>query len=383
MSRQAWFLISIAYATLFLYGLIDNSRGPVFPDILKEFSLDDTKGSLFFTSASAAALVANITAPWWLKSWGEMGSVRVFCVLQAAALATLGFAPTYSVVLVGAALFGVGLGGLGLLVNVLTAAASPSQHRRQLMSGLHCMYGIASLIAPLMVTGFFEAGSGWRAVFTVLALGPLFIFISSFGSRAPVVAEQAQSSSDAGPFPRKRVLWYCSVISIYVIVEILISTRLVLYARRDLQYSVEDANRLLSAFYLAMFAGRLFFAVVRVPHSHATLQFIAMFTTFAAIAAGLLVHPGFLALSGLTMSFYYPVTMTKLSEELGSRTGAAMSWVLTVQAIGLLAMHVGIGALSDAVGLKSALWTGPACLALVTLLLVFGSRGEGAKSARS
>ncbi|MEK7357592.1 MAG: hypothetical protein AAB250_14160, partial [Bdellovibrionota bacterium] len=70
-----------------------------------------------------------------------------------------------------------------------------------------------------------------------------------------------------------------------------------------------------------------------------------------------------------------PVSMSRLSDELGVHTGAAMSWVLTVQSVALLAMHALVGTLSDAVGLKVALWTGPVCLALVTVLLVSGSRG--------
>lgn len=380
MSRQAWFLISLAYGTLFLYGLIDNSRGPVFPELLKDFSVGDGVGSLFFSVASASALVANLTGPWWLKRWGETKALRAFALLQTAALALLAASRDYAVLLVGSTLFGLGMGGLGLLVNVLTAIASPAEHRRRLMSGLHCMYGISSLLAPFMVTALYEAGSGWRAVFALLALGPLFVVVASFGAKdpspAPVATTAALADEGEGALPLRRLTWYCAVISIYVIVEILIGTRLVLHARRDLGYGVEDANRLLSAFFLAMFAGRFFFAVVRVPFSHVALQFAAILSTSASIIAGLLAHPGFLALSGLTMSFYYPVTMARLSDELGTRTGTAMSWVLTVQSVGLLAMHAGIGALTDAVGLGRALWVGPVCLALVTVLLAFGARGN-------
>ena len=46
--------------SLFALGLVDNARGPVFPDILKEFSLTDTVGSLFFLVASFASLVHNL-----------------------------------------------------------------------------------------------------------------------------------------------------------------------------------------------------------------------------------------------------------------------------------------------------------------------------------
>jgi MFS transporter, FHS family, glucose/mannose:H+ symporter len=41
LSRQRWFIIALAYSTLFLYGLIDNTRGPIFPDLLRDFSLSD------------------------------------------------------------------------------------------------------------------------------------------------------------------------------------------------------------------------------------------------------------------------------------------------------------------------------------------------------
>ena len=132
MSRQRWFVIGLAYATLFLYGLIDNSRGPIFPDVLEDFILGDGVGSIFFSSASAAALISNITATWWLKRLGDLWSVRIFSALQAVSLAIMAYSPNYSMLLTGASLFGLSLGGLGLLVNVLTAAAAPAPRERGL-----------------------------------------------------------------------------------------------------------------------------------------------------------------------------------------------------------------------------------------------------------
>jgi fucose permease len=376
LSKQRRYLIALAYATLFLYGLVDNSRGPVFPDILRDFSLDDSRGSVFFWSASGSALIANLSATWWLAKLGELGSLRLFSIVQGAGLAILAFARSYELLIFGAVILGIGFGGIGLLVNLLTAHAAPSHLRRQLMSGLHCMYGVSSLAIPIAVTAVYEAGSGWRAVFALLLLGPIAVFMTSFGGKMDVPEAKEHETEAKSEFPWGRTVWYSAVIPIYVIVEIMVSTRLVLHARRDLGSTIEDANRLLSLFYVGMFTGRLVVALVKVPLSHAKLQMISIVATGAAVSAGLLVHPGYLALSGLTMSYFYPVSMARLNDELGAHTTRAMSWVLTLQAVGLLAMHAGVGALSDAIGLSRALWTGPVCLALVTVLLVFGRPRE-------
>ena len=45
--KNNWSYIIIAYASLFVLGLLDNARGPYFPDILEDLELTDSQSGLF------------------------------------------------------------------------------------------------------------------------------------------------------------------------------------------------------------------------------------------------------------------------------------------------------------------------------------------------
>ena len=372
LRQTSWYVIALSFATLFAYGLVDNSRGPIFPELLKEFSLSDAEGALFFSVASLTALLSNASGAWWLIKWGTRTSLRAYCLLWSLGLFMIAEAKGFELILIGAGVFGFSLGGIGLLVNVMTSHSAPIQIRRQLMSGLHCMYGLSSLLAPLLVTAFYSAGLLWRQVFQVLAALPILILIATWSRRLPRDTQHSDHKTVNGPRPWRQALWFAGALCPYVLAEIMVSTRLVLWARRDLGYSAADANDLLSVFFLMLFTGRLFFAIVKVPLSHSRLQWVAIGLTFALFVLGLTGLPLALAATGLTMSCYYPVGMTRLGDEMGASAGFGMALVLTVQSLTLFVMHAALGQLSDHVGLTKALWAGPSCLALAMVFLLFG-----------
>ena len=53
-----WPLILISFASLFVFGISDNIRGPLFPEILKEFNISDSMGSLMFALSSLSENVS-------------------------------------------------------------------------------------------------------------------------------------------------------------------------------------------------------------------------------------------------------------------------------------------------------------------------------------
>lgn len=369
-----WFLILLSYGSLFTYGLIDNARGPVFPEILKAFTLTDSQGSIFFFLASLGALVVVVLAFYWLPKVGDVQALRFFTVCQIAGILLIGLSSSYEFVLVGAALFGASMGGLGLLGNLLTALAATPNVRRQALSGLHGMYGISSLIAPLGVTLIYSLGGTWQTVFLAFLVGPALVFLLSLkGRKGPARrADGTSSQVSIGPKPVRRSIWYAAMLSCYVVAEVLLGTRLVLFVRREQGYEVDEANLLLAGLFFALLVGRLAFALVRFPISNWVLLYISGAGGLIFFALGLMFSPLFLLGCGLSLSIFYPAAMALLADELGDHSGYAMSWCQSLQCLGLVIMHLVIGRLSDAYGLTSALWVGPGCLFIVMLCLVAG-----------
>ncbi|MES2854375.1 MAG: MFS transporter [Bdellovibrionota bacterium] len=367
--RINWFLILLAYSGLFFYGLVDNSRGPVFPDILATFQLSDSMGSVFFFLGSFAATMANATAFIWLKRWPALVSFRFFICLQTFGLAIVAWGPTYSVVLVGVFFFGLSLGGYGLLVNVLASEASVGDTRRRVIAGLHAMYGVSSLIAPLAVTLIYSFNGTWRTVLGGLGVLPLIVVFISFFRRPSVVYASPKTDTQSS-ISFKAAFPYVAMIGIYVLAEVLLSTRIVLYARRELGYTSEDANFLLSGFFMALFAGRIAFTMFRLKTTTRRLLILSAAGGLGFYMLGLLVHPLAFVGCGLSFSFFYPCAMADVGDKLGAdRAAVVMSWIQTFQSLAIMSMHFTMGLLSDHFGLNRAMWLGVGAMIVVMILL--------------
>ena len=106
--------ISFAYLSLFCLGFIDNSRGPVYPEILEYFNLTKSSGSLIFSLSSFMAFIGALTSKVWLGLLGAIRASKIALVLQVIACLIMGsVAGTeygYKLFLLGTMLFGLGVG---------------------------------------------------------------------------------------------------------------------------------------------------------------------------------------------------------------------------------------------------------------------------------
>jgi len=358
-------------------------RGPVFPDLLKEYALTDTVGGLFFLLASASGLVNNVLLFKWIEKIGAYRTTQVYSFAQVLGLVIIGFGQKYGLTLLGAGIIGTSLGGLGISVNVLVIEGASPGRRRQALSGLHCMYGVSSLLAPLLVSFLYHNGLGWRGVLGWVAVGPAAVMVVSYfyharllralagdGSRSSAGAEVVTDRARA----RRVGLYYALIGTFYVVAEISISTRLALYARRDWAYEVDAANLLLVVYFVGLFLGRLASALVRLPWRSYHILVASAVCGLVAYSLGLLFHPLWMAVSGLFLSVFYPCMLALISEEQEEISGYVTSWCITLQSFGIMAMHFLLGRLADDFGLGRALWLGPLTLLSVLLCLSLKSR---------
>jgi MFS transporter, FHS family, glucose/mannose:H+ symporter len=386
---RSWYLVALGYFCLFAFGLVDNVRGPVFPDLLRDYALSDTVGGLFFLIASTTGLVNNVLLFKWIEKIGAYRTTQVYTLAQAIGLVVIGVSTTYPVTLLGAMIIGTSLGGLGISVNVLVIEGALPSWRRQALSGLHCMYGVASLLAPLMVSVLYHFDIGWRGVLGWSALGPLAVLLVTF-LRNPhrVEAEEtAAHKADDQSRPivaaltgerlaraRRLGLYFALIGTFYVVAEISISSRLALFARRDWGYDTDAANWLLAIYFLGMFIGRFVSAVFQLPWKTYSILVFAAVLGLVTYALGLTVHPTWMAIAGLFLSVFYPYLISLISEEQEEISGYITSWCITVQSFGIMAMHLILGKTADLFGLGRALWLGPFCLVMV--LICLGLKGR-------
>lgn len=365
-----WTYILLSYLSLIGLGLADNIRGPVYPELLTQFGLTNSVGSLFFSLNSIFAMLNNMATSYWLKWWGVMKSLRIYSSLLFLATLILGISNRIEFIWIGISIMGLSFGGLAVCQNLLTVHGSSVERRTQSLAGLHTMYGLASFIAPAIVSIGYFLELKWNSAFLIASLVPLGVLLWSFTEKtSPTVHLEHHHKESGSSVGYKALFWVATFTTMYVMSEILVTSRVVLYVRTYESYTPKQANDLLSGFFVALIAGRLLLTFTRLPFKNSTLLRTSLAAAAATMLLAIYVQPIWFIAVGLAMSFSFPCMIAYASEAFGIHTPRAMAWIFTGNYVGLIAMHASVGVMADTLGLQQALLLGPIFLVCGVILL--------------
>jgi fucose permease len=378
-----WQYIFMAYFSLFALGLSDNIRGPLYPEVLKAFHVSDTRGAAFFGVSSLLGFCGSFLVRFLLLKLTRIHTLQLAMAMMGLSLLGMAWSPEFSWMLFFSATFGFSLGLVGVVQNVLVTLGTPPPRRQQLMAGLHATYGVASLAAPLTVAGAtalafswsHSAEHSWRAAFVVAAVLALAVLASSFWANEKTIVATADIQENVAP--KKNAargshlgqIYIALAMSLYVLVEILVESRLALYVRRAFNFDFTESTYYVTAFFVCLLAGRLIFTFCRIHFSVRKILSWSLVTATVLLALGLKVHPVFLVLSGLGMAPFYPLAMAYISHHYQDALDSAISTTLAMTYLMTVVMHELVGYLTDLYGIGKALWVGPIALILAFVVL--------------
>jgi fucose permease len=266
---------------------------------------------------------------------------------------------------------GVGIGISSLTVNLIISNSVSERMRRRLFSGLHAMYGISALLAPTILSFIFKNNLSWSNYLFSLSVIPLVLLLC-FARLAP----QGITESVSQPWAIKKSHLYiiCSIFSLYVCAEMLISTRLVIYLSEVKLYELDKASSSLSFFFLFLLFGRLTFSFIHLKLHSITILKISVVGSLLFTILGMFYSGYFLPVTGLFMSIFFPFGMDWLSHNYGNEIDYIVSRVMTVVGGALVIMHFVFGYLATHIGLDKAFIIAPLLLSIVLYLLHFKTK---------
>jgi len=371
-----WPYIILSYVTLFLFGLSDNIRGPLLPELIRFFDLNNTVGSFIFAFSSAFGFVASGLTPKMIQRFGLYYSLLFGVALLALGNLIAGSANSYIMLLSGICFFGFSLGLTNVVQNIMVSQSGPDQYLSRTLAGLHSMYGLASLFAPFVVSLNYEMHFDWRGSFLSVSLFGLLILIwgyvfysskiKSIEERALLMVAQNRKDNYLSVAHEPKLLqWFAGfILAAYVVAEIMVSSRMAQYVREVHGADLEKSTLYVSLFFLLLLAGRLFFAFVHVPVSKEKLLSGSLILSIAMALLGIHWSPWFFAMTGLTMSLFYPMAIAYISDKFSHDSNSAISKAVMLQGFFVILMHIGVGYLTDLFGIQKALYFGILFLAL-------------------
>lgn len=374
LSKAKWVLI-FTYMSMFVLGISDNIRGPLYPELLKYFNLNNSEASLSFAFASGAAFFGNGLGALILKKIHLDRLLTISIFLMMSGLFIMGMSSQFNIYLFGTIIYGFSLGSTGVAQNLLIAENSNSHNQTKSISGLHGIYGLSSFIAPFLASRapiwFSDHSNGWTymvewqsAFFITCAIA--FVVLVLLLIVSPKPAFIASLPHDELIHGKKSsiatMLWFAGFFASYVGAEILISTRLALYMRTYFNMSLEESSNYVSYFFIFLLAGRLLFAFKSFKMSLKKQLYSSLMLSLAALIVGLFIHPFFLAILGFTMAPFYPLAIVYISDITGFQKRRFLTFVMGLQSLSVIIMHIGVGYLTDAYGLLYAFGVGVALL---------------------
>ncbi|MEK6624709.1 MAG: MFS transporter, partial [Bdellovibrionota bacterium] len=270
----------------------------------------------------------------------------------------------------GAVTFGIGNGFCSICINILLAEVAPAIHRRQLFSGMHAMYGLASLCAPLVATLF--GPKLWPYAF-LLSTAPALIFLMIALSSLPSQNNSATTPSQLRSkttLPFLTGLFYPgAMLAFYVCAEVLLATRLSQYLEQALQWNYHKAAAYNFYFFMCLTAGRLLTALLPIKLHNPTMLLISLITSTTCFILGFR-YPGAFLMTGFCMSYFFPLTMDTVTERFKECAPAYIAKSIIIGGIFLSCMHYLVGTATDYWGITVALMPGPVFLILALVILL-------------
>lgn len=355
--KHSLFIIAMTYLSLFGLGLTDTLRGALFPAILSSFSLTSSEGSWFFIMTSTFSILAGYSTHSLSQRLSIFNTWRAGVFFMALGALLIFLAPTFMVTLLGCASLGIGFGILAVTQNVLITTVSPPSLKKKILSGLHSMYGLASFLAPMGVAQFALQQWPWRTLFLVASLLVFLLLCSSYYLRHPEISAPHPENleiDNSSMFEKSKLL-FAIMVSSYVAMEILISTRLTTYLTQHLHWPLEQASLYLTYFFVALLSGRLLFSLLHFPISTKKTLLLALLGALLMTLLGLRIDPFFLTLTGFFMAPFYPLAMALLAEQFPTKLSPMISLTISLQSLFVIIMNLIMGPLTDHFGIDFAM----------------------------
>ncbi len=207
----------LAYLSLAFYAYFLNVLGPITPFLKEELRLSYTVSSLHFTAFAVGMLLIGFGGHFLIERIGRWRSlwVGMIGISLNSLLLLAGRSP---VITIGASFL---MGLIGSLILAIVPAALSDQHgemRAVALSEANVISSIIASAAALMVGWSAALTGSWRPALGVVALTPIFLFLS-FGKDASLLNT---STSEASIHPNKPlptlfwVYWVAIVLAVSV-----------------------------------------------------------------------------------------------------------------------------------------------------------------------
>lgn len=358
-------------ALFFLNGFGFANWAARIPQLQQDLAIGDAALGIALLALAAGSLVSMPLVGGLVARIGSAATARAFAIAFSVSLALPAIAPTYALLIAGAAVFGACNGALDVAMNA-QASANEKRIGRPIMASFHGLYSLGGLAGA--ATGGGAATLGWSPSMHIGALAALITLVMAWASwHLPAQHDERGRAGPLVTLPTRDLLVYAAIGFCVLVGESAMADWSAVYLTRIAGTPAGEAALGFAAFSVTMAAGR--FAGDRIIHRVGQVAVVRWGGAIAALGTALAVTTstaaiaitGF-ALVGAGLSCIFPCLMTAASRSTSMPPGPAIAAVATFGYTGFLLGPPMIGFVSEATNLRFGLGTVVVLCAVVALL---------------
>ena len=371
-------LLPIIYVAFISLGLPDSLLGSAWPSMYPGLGVPVSYAGVIFMIISFGTIVSSLSSDRLTRVLGAGKVTAISVGMTAAALFGFSVSTRFWMLCLWAVPYGLGAGSVDAALNNYVALHYESRH----MSWLHCMWGIGTMISPMVMGRVLAGGGPWTAGYRYIALfqialtAVLFLSLPLWQKRTDETTEdgtapQALSLRQVFGLPGAKEVMLCFFC--YCALENTASLWASSYLTLTKGVAADTAALFASLFYIGITAGRAACGFLTLKFNDIQMTRMGQCILAVGVAALLVPGPQALALGGLVLlglgcAPIYPSLIHSTPDHFGADKSQAVIGIQMASAyVGNLVMPPLFGLLAN--NITPALF--PFYLLALLVLMVF------------
>ena len=299
-------LLPIIYLAFISLGLPDSLLGSAWPSMYPLLGVPVSYAGILSMIISFGTIVSSLNSDRLTQALGAGRVTAISVGMTAAALFGFSVSTQFWMLCLWAVPYGLGAGSVDAALNNYVALHYESGH----MSWLHCMWGIGTMVSPMVMGRVLAGGGPWTAGYRYIALfqialtAVLFLSLPLWQKRTDETAEggtapQALSLGQVFRLPGAKEVMLCFFC--YCALETTAGLWASSYLTLTRGVAADTAASFASLFYIGITAGRAACGFLTLKLSDTQMIRLGQGVLAVGVAALLVPGPQLLALAGLVL----------------------------------------------------------------------------------
>ena len=371
-------LLPIIYMAFISLGLPDSLLGSAWPSMYPQLGVPVSYAGIISMIISLGTIISSLNSDRLTRALGTGKVTAISVGMTAAALFGFSVSGQFWMLCLWAIPYGLGAGSVDAALNNYVALHYESRH----MSWLHCMWGIGTMISPMVMGAALAGGMPWTSGYRYIALFQILLTAVLFVS---LPLWQKRTAGTSGEEAAPTALTFGQVLHLPGAKEVMLcffcycalETTAGLWASSYLTLSrgvpAGTAASFASLFYIGITAGRAACGFLTLKFNDVQMIRMGQGILVVGVLALLVPGPQVLALAGLVLvglgcAPIYPSIIHSTPDHFGAERSQAVIGIQMASAyVGNLAMPPLFGLLAN--NITPALF--PFYLLVLLLLMVF------------